>query len=207
MLLLVWACGPSYVAVGTPPCGECADDSETQESDADADTDSDSDTDTDSDTDSDTDGDSDSDSDGDADADSDSDADLLLTVGTPGGVPVATVFVHAEFISDLEVGYGAWQWSARYAWTDGETIGFNPGVIKALRWNATFCGEETEDEADASCSNWLAYGPSEDEAHLTAPTSVVYFGTSYGVGTVTFCWDGNGDGVDDECGSSAWTEF
>lgn len=189
-LVAITACGPSYETTGTPNCASnCGD--------TDADTDSDADTDADT-------GDT-----GDTGTAPEPDQ-LVLTVGTPGGVEVATMFVHLETIADLEsepATYGPWGWTGRYAWTSGETVGFNPGLIEAERHNATYCSSETEDESDPSCTNWLAYGPTEEEAHLTATTGVTYFESTYGVSTVTFCWDNDGDGVDDECGSSALADF
>jgi len=129
---------------------------------------------------------------------------MELYIGTPGGAEVGTMFVHVEFLTDLDVGYGTWTWSGRYAWSTGVELGFNPGLIEGARWNATYCTTDTTNEADASCTNWLAYGSTSATAHLTASTSVVYFDQSYSVDTVTFSWY---EGTTLVSGSSAVSEF
>ncbi len=187
LALTAAGCGPVDISDGEDSdCNECN-----------ADSDSDSDTDTDA----------DADADADSDADTDTDGDLVLYVGTPGSGVVATMFVNVEFLTDLDAEFGTWGWSGRYAWTSGVTLGFDPGLIEGARWNATYCTTDTEDESHSSCNNWLAYGQNSSEAHLTASTGITYFDASYDVDLVSFCWDDDGNGTEESCGSSAYAEF
>lgn len=132
---------------------------------------------------------------------------MVIYVGTPNSTTVQTMFFHAEFLEDVHDPYEGWEWSQRYVWTDGITLEFHPGDVEGVRFNATYCQDETEDESDSSCNNWLAYGQTDDEAYITAVTEVVYDGASYNVGITTFCWDSDGNGENDSCGSSALSEF
>lgn len=192
LLALLTACATEVVSLDAD-CDDCAADTDTDETDTDTDTDSDAD--------------SDADSDSDSDADTDTEPaspQLTLYVGTPGGAQVGTMFVHAEFLADLDDDYGDWTWDRRYAWINGMTFGFNPGIVEGVRFNATYCSEDTEDEDHASCDGWLAYGSSDADAHLTASAAVTYFDVSYDVDTVTFSWY---EGSVLVTGSSAISEF
>lgn len=195
LVLFGAACPPGVVVSSDGDCDEDCDVTDRHDADVDTDTDAD------------TDSDSDADSDSDSDVDSDTEPaspQLTLYVGTPGGAQVGTMFVHNEFLADLDDDYGDWTWNERYAWTNGMTFGFNPGIVEGVRFNATYCSEDTEDEDDASCDGWLAYGSSDADAHLTASAAVTYFDVSYDVDTVTFSWY---EGNVLVTGSSAISEF
>lgn len=227
--LVLAACPPVDIGDGSGDPADSDADTDTDadaDSDTDSDSDADSDSDTDSDSDSDADSDSDSDSDGDSDADSDSDADLLSKFGFPGGLEHEVSWCHLEFIDDyaaIDCGdtddstwcFVGWDLHSGPVWNSAGYAFEVDGLTQGVRGNCTVCSSAEEiaydldgnpiepygsEEAGQFCT-WLATGTPGTVGSSTGSWSNVYFDWSFGSDRQADCWDEDGDGYLESCGS------
>ncbi len=205
LLSLTVACGPAWYQ--GPALEDTCDE-------ADTDTDSDSDSDTDSDTDADT--------DVVVETDPCEGAGACLVFETSGGIPVDHIYGHIEIyesFGELEYAYdnASWaSWSATETWSDESEIfwAFDADDLEAVRYNFSLCDGDEDTEWDENHCTWHAYGRTSAEARFVGDSELIVYEDDgndwdedeyddFDPELVTFCWDSNGDGTKDECGSSA----
>lgn len=159
--------------------------------------------------------------------------DLTSTFGFPGGLDYEVSWCHLELIEDYDAVdcddsdpnsycFSGWMVNSGPVYdANGYTFELN-GLAEGLRGNCTVCSDESglehdsdgtpvepygQTEADAGECTWLAYGQPGDVGSSGGSWSNEYFGWSFSSERISFCWDNDGNGSLESCGSSWLSSF